>query len=124
MWKEGQYIDLWSLVHFLFGVLFVFLADFFELTFLNALIILTVSTTIWELVEFASGKAKELFFNKVADVVVADIGFLFMYILLLINNVGRGVYMFIFSLIAVIFVVLNINGWNHHIKKLGTKQNN
>lgn len=117
MWQKGKYIDLWTLVHFLFGVLFVFAANFFELTLLPALIILIALTTVWEVLEFVSRNAVEPFSNRVTDVIVAVIGFALMYTLLLVNTLEKEIYVIIFSVIAFVFVVLNINGWNNHMKK-------
>lgn len=74
------------------------------------------------MIEYFSGKAVEYFSNRVTDVIFADVGFLFMYFLLLINSVPKEVYIAIFSLMAIIFVSLNINGWSNHLKKL-EKQN-
>lgn len=123
MWDDNRYVDLWSFVHFLFGVLFVFLADFFEITLFMALAILTVLTVIWEMVEFVSEKTRELLSNRVTDVIFADIGFLFMYFLLLLNNVPKGVYIALFLLLSLIFISLNINGWNKYMER-DVKQKN
>lgn len=118
MWNERRYIDLWSVVHFLFGVLFVFAADYFELTFLAALITLTVLTTIWEVVEHFSVGATEYLSNRVTDVIFAGLGFLFMYFLLLVNTVPKETYILIFSFLTLLFVALNIKGWLNFRKRV------
>lgn len=121
MWNEKRYIDLWSVVHFLFGVLFVFAADYFELTFLAALITLTVLTTIWEVVEHFSVGPTEYFSNRVTDVIFAGLGFLFMYFLLMVNTVSKETYIFTFSFLILIFITLNVKGWLSFQKRIYKK---
>lgn len=118
MWNEGKYVDLWSLIHFLFGILFVFAADFFEITFVVALIVLTVVAALWEVIEFVSGKAGEYFSNRVADIIFSDLGFIFMYFILLLNTVSKEVYTIGFVIFVAIFIALNINGWRNYKNNL------
>lgn len=91
MWVEKKYADLWSLVHFLFGVVFTFLASFLELSFNTALIALIAIAIIWEVLEILSGKAIEYKMNRLTDIIFSVVGFLITHYIFITNQVSDQV---------------------------------
>jgi hypothetical protein len=74
-WKEGRYADLWSINHFLSGVVLGALLLTFGVSFGWSLLISLVLFVGWELVEILMG-IKEHMPNMVTDVLFDMAGFL------------------------------------------------
>lgn len=74
-WKEGRYIDLWSINHVLSGVVLGALAWSFGMSFGWSLLLALALFVGWELLEIAVG-IKEHMPNMVMDVVCDLFGFL------------------------------------------------
>jgi hypothetical protein len=74
-WKEGRYADLWSINHFLSGVVLGALLFTFGVSFSWSLLIALVLFVGWELVEILMG-IKEHMPNMVTDVLFDMAGFL------------------------------------------------
>ena len=65
---EGKYVDLWSIPHFTAGVLF-------GLTGIGLGFVVAIAT-VWEVVEIYA-RTREYPTNRVADVILAALGWLF-----------------------------------------------
>lgn len=75
-WKEGRYIDLWSVNHILSGVVLAALLFNFSVGFWPAFIFATILFVGWEVYEVLVG-IKEHTSNMVMDVVCDLAGFLY-----------------------------------------------
>lgn len=73
-WKEGRYIDLWSLNHVLSGVVLASILFGFGVSFVTSVVIAFVLFVGWEVAEVALG-IKEHTPNMVMDVVCDFAGF-------------------------------------------------
>jgi hypothetical protein len=69
IWREGKYLDLWSVVHFLTGISTALGLSAFHFGFLPSVIIALVSFVAYEMWE-AMVKIKETPQNRFLDVVV------------------------------------------------------
>jgi type III secretory pathway component EscU len=75
IWKHGKYVDLWSLVHFLSGVLLAAVTQRLDLPFFWALAVSVVALVAWEWFE-ALKKIIEPSVNVTVDIVIGLVGFL------------------------------------------------
>ncbi len=105
LFVEHPYIDLWSLSHFLFGViLFFYLKP--DRKYVNFLFILIVAT-LWEFFEIFV-RVFEYSTNRVSDVIVTFVGFYFAVLLSKRFDISKKIA--IWS-----FIILNILGWSSYI---------
>ncbi len=74
IWKHGKYLDTWSLVHFLSGVLIADGLYGMGYSFLASLLISVVAITIWEIYEWVTGII-EPGANVLVDLLVGGAGF-------------------------------------------------
>ncbi len=114
IWKKGKYIDLWSLNHFVGGVLIARILFFFDLSFWPALSITFVVKMVWEIYELIRN-IKESIENKVMDVIIGIFGFLIMYYLY-IQVIFFSSTLF-FVVIFVVWLFLNFWGYVVYLKK-------
>jgi len=114
IWKKGEYIDLWSLNHFVGGVLIARILLFFDLSFWSALSITFVVKVAWEIYELIRN-IKEPIGNKILDVVMGIIGFLVMYYLYIKVSFFSKTTSFI--IIFVIWLFLNLWGYVVFVKR-------
>lgn len=70
---EGEYFDLWMLVHFLSGVAGGFSNVMFSLTTAGVFLLAFAMMMAWEVVEYLRG-IREAFSNRVVDIVVGLLG--------------------------------------------------
>lgn len=97
IWKEGKYLDFWSIIHLVDGMfvagIFILIGLKIEIGFLLSFII----SVVWELVE-----PPEAFWNKILDVITTMAGFL-LYIPLKSE--------LMFWIAAILAVSLNVWAW-------------
>lgn len=67
IWKEGKYIDLWNIPHFLISLLAGFIFIYLHLTFLSSIVLIILLKTTWEIYEHIY-VTKEAIPNKIFDV--------------------------------------------------------
>ena len=111
-WREGKYIDSWSIIHLLSGFgLGVILLLFFKLSFINT-IPLTISLLVLaEILE----PAKEKIENKISDVLIGFLGLILAFIAYL--NLSKEILLASSVFIFLIWGTLNIIGWKTIIAK-------
>lgn len=74
---QGAYVDLWSIPHFLFGMLVGVAAFLLQLPFPEGLLACIAVAVLWEFFEKATGLSRvEYFSNHISDIVVAAVGFI------------------------------------------------
>lgn len=108
IWREGKYLDLWSINHVVSGM---FLGAIFYLlggNFIMSSIAALATMIIWELFEIVK-KIHETLINKVVDVIVGYVGFILSYYFYFNNSNLNKILVLIF--IALLIVVLNLWGF-------------
>jgi len=97
IWKEGKFIDFWSVIHLVDGMLMAGIAILIGLKYLVGLLIALVIILIWEFIE-----PPEKFTNKIFDVITSVSGFSLMY-----YAYTRSLFVWV----AVLAISLNIWAW-------------
>lgn len=75
-WKHGHYVDLWSFVHFLSGMLLCIGFAWVGFTLLPALLLTLVLLFVWEMYEWLL-KILETPTNVSLDILIGVLGFFF-----------------------------------------------
>ncbi|MDB5244280.1 MAG: hypothetical protein JWN18_150 [Parcubacteria group bacterium] len=109
IWKEGKWLDLWSVVHFLSGVSIGFVFYLFPFGQLASVIIVFLSLTAYEMWEKIVG-IEETPANRVLDVVVGMASFLPTF-LLFAPSLSFTLYILVFGLILTANIVMSVFGW-------------
>ncbi|HMP85487.1 MAG TPA: hypothetical protein PKE08_02355 [Candidatus Paceibacterota bacterium] len=73
LWKR-KYVDLWTIPHFLIGVLFAFYAIWADMPILTSFYIMTLVAVLWEIFEIKFDLHEE-FTNRISDVFSSITGF-------------------------------------------------
>ena len=74
-WKHGKYVDSWSIVHFLWGIILAAALYRFGVEFIFALIISLVLLITWELIEWFINVIEPRA-NVLVDLAIGIAGFL------------------------------------------------
>lgn len=113
IWREGEYLDLWSVPHFLSGILVAFTLYFFQFEARSAFVIGFLFLVAYEMFEVIV-KIEETRWNRVLDVVVgmASLVPTFFALPLIPVSVAYG----LFGVIALINAVLSFLGWRESQK--------
>jgi hypothetical protein len=109
IWREGKWIDLWSIVHFLSGISFGLGIYFLKLGTISSIIIvllLLVGYEMWE----AMVKIEETPQNRFMDIVVGMASFLPIF-LYLSPILPTSHLILLFGLVLTFNVVLATSGW-------------
>ena len=107
---EQAYIDLWSIPHFIIGVIIAFGSVFLGISHLNGFIIAVVITIGWEIFEYVF-KIPELFTNRIMDILVALIGFgIVIWAIKHFDLSDKSIQVWL-TIVIVIFLLTNIIGW-------------
>jgi hypothetical protein len=97
IWREGKYIDLWNLPHFLISLLLGITFIYLGLTFFTSIILIILIKTVWEIYEHKY-VIKEAIPNKILDVVTGVLGVLFAFYLNKTSLINPPVFLFILLL--------------------------
>lgn len=106
IWEEGKYADLWSVNHFLGGIVLAQMTIYLNLSFLSGLLLAVFLMVGWELYELAMG-IEESAYNKSTDIGFGVLGFLFYVFYILKLKYYKYVFIVAFSL----FVLLEFLGY-------------
>lgn len=96
-WKEGEFIDPWSIPHFLFGVIFAGIFYYLGVHFWIAVIISFCLMVSWEFYEKGRG-FKEKIPNKILGVILGLTGFFIMTFLMINLKTPYNLGLFILTL--------------------------
>ncbi len=110
MWREGKWLDLWSVVHFLSGVSIGFGFHFIHFGGVATIVIVFLLLTAYEMWEVIV-RIEEAPTNRVMDVVVGMLSFLPTFYFL-DPVLSTPVLLFTFSSIFTLNVVLSGFGWS------------
>ncbi|MFH1307699.1 MAG: hypothetical protein ABIH72_02515 [archaeon] len=110
-WREGKYIDSWSIIHLLSGFgLGVILLLILKLPFLNTILVTISLLILAEILE----PAKETIENRISDVLIGFLGFILAFIAYL--NLNKEILLITSTFMFLIWGTLNIIGWKTLIK--------
>lgn len=120
IWDEGEYIDLWSLNHFLFGFILAKITTIIKIDFLISLFTILTAATAWEIFEIKR-HVRETDMNRIVDIFIGLFGFLiFFYYIDGSEFIDDVVFTFLFLIPAIILTAwgyiayLMENGKNKH----------
>lgn len=107
-WREGKYLDLWSVPHFLSGMVVALPLYFFEFDIRSASIIAFLIFVAYEMFEVIA-KIDETRWNRILDVVVGMVSFTPTFLLAVLLTRDQIIVMFV--VIAAVDIVLSVFGW-------------
>ena len=109
IWREGKWLDLWSVVHFLSGISIgfsLYLLNFGALASVVLALLLLISYEMWE----AMVKIEETPANRFMDVVVGMVSFLPTFFILG-PSLSRAPLFFVFGIVFIVNIVMSVFGW-------------
>ena len=120
IWREGEYLDLWSVPHFLSGIAVAFSLYFFGFATNAAFTIAFLVLVAYEMFEVIA-KIEETRSNRVLDVVVGMASFTPTFFLL--PSVPKSNAILIFGAVLILDAVLSFFGWQASRKAYVLEQN-
>lgn len=108
IWREGKWVDLWSVVHFLSGSSVAFSIAWFGFGYVPSAVIaflLFVAYELWE----AMVKIEETPQNRFMDIVVGMMSFIPTFFL--VQGLSRSDFLLAFGLVLTVNVILAAVGW-------------
>mgnify|MGYP003394303087 CR=1 FL=1 len=109
-WQKGRAFDLWSIPHFLFGILMAFVPPLTDISFSIVLTFSFILAVLWELFEIYIG-IKETVLNSLLDVFLPIVAFIITSYMLHIYTFRHDELLVIAVAIFVLYVFTNISGW-------------
>jgi len=120
LYKEGKYIDLWSVPHVLSGVILAIIFNHLGMSFWLNFILSIIIMTWWEFFEEHVLNAREFLTNKIMDVVTGVIGFIIVYPFII--KYGFSVLFPYLLLIIYAFLMFNLAGFRAHLIRISKKK--
>jgi hypothetical protein len=120
IWREGKWLDLWSLVHLISGVSIGFGFYFLQFgTTASALFafVLLVAYEMWEMIV----QIEEAATNRCMDVVVGMVGFMPTF-LFIAPSLPEAIRASVFGLTLTLNIILSIVGWHASQKAAALEQ--
>lgn len=109
-WKKGRAFDLWSIPHFLFGILMGFVPFLTDISFGLALTMTAVLAVLWEIFEMSIG-IKETALNSLLDVFLPIVGYIITSYILLSYTYHREDLIVVAVAVLAVYVFTNLSGW-------------
>jgi|GEM_PF-1163234 len=118
-WREGRYLDLWTVVHLFAGLMVGIGGLFLNISFWKSFVIGVIVFSVWEFFEHLRGITESLE-NRVIDVVIALIGIFLIFSF--VSFAPQSVeFLLLSASIFVVYVGLAIRGWFAFLKRTGKK---
>jgi len=109
-WQKGKAFDLWSIPHFLFGILMAFLPSLTGISFLTALALTLILAMLWEIYEkFAD--IKETIENSLLDIILPVVAFTLTSYVLRLYTFRYDELLVVAIAIFIVYAFTNISGW-------------
>ncbi|MFA6077048.1 MAG: hypothetical protein WC735_03155 [Candidatus Paceibacterota bacterium] len=108
VWKNGKFLDLWSVNHTLAGGLLGAVIYFYNIDFYFGFFISFMIMLAWEIIEIINGLHEEKW-NKVTDVITGVFGFTIIYILFSEITVHSS--LIVFWVISILWALLESWGF-------------
>lgn len=110
-WQKGRAFDLWSIPHFLFGILMGFLPSLVDyISFSLALVLTLVLAILWELFEMGIG-IRETVLNSLLDIFLPIVAYIVTSYVLLSYSYHREDLGVVMIAVLVLYLFTNISGW-------------
>lgn len=109
-WRKGRAFDLWSIPHFLFGILTGFLPALTDISFLTALVCTLVFALSWEFYEKIVG-IRESVQNILLDVTLPVVAFTGTSYLLRATAFHRDDLIVVATAVLTLYTFTNVSGW-------------
>lgn len=109
-WQKGRGLDLWSIPHFLFGILMAFVPPLTDISFSMALIFTAILAVLWELFEMYIG-IKETVLNSLLDVFLPIGAFIITSYLLRLYSFRYDEILVATVAVFVLYIFTNLSGW-------------
>jgi hypothetical protein len=109
-WKKGRALDLWSIPHFLFGVITGMVPFLTDLSPSAALLLTCLLALGWEVGEFFFG-IKETLLNSLFDIVLPIVAFVLTFQLLLALSLHIDDLRVLAIGVVAVYAFTNISGW-------------
>jgi hypothetical protein len=116
-WQEGEYVDRWSFVHLLVGIIWGFIDLLLDLPFLLSLALLIVVAVLWEYFELKVGIAEKKK-NSAIDVLAAILGFVGIYFIAIIFEFERSLDVtLLIAAFAALLIASSAFGWRAYFRR-------
>lgn len=112
LYKEGVFVDMWTVAHILFGLICFFIIYENIKNFKKSLLIIFLLAVFWEFIEIKIN-VEEFFSNRIVDVLVTLIAFFVIYFLSKKNKVIKN--KILFYVILFVYFCVNFFGWFGYI---------
>ncbi|MCR4276264.1 MAG: hypothetical protein NUV90_02690 [Candidatus Parcubacteria bacterium] len=109
-WQKGRAFDLWSIPHFLFGILMAFLPSLAGTSFLTALALTIILAMLWEIYE-KFVQIRETVQNSLLDIILPIVAFTLTSYILRIYSFQYSDLLVIAIAVLVLYTFTNISGW-------------
>ena len=108
---------MWSIPHFLYGVLCAFIPYFDGVTALDAFLIMIVSALLWEVYEKLKD-IRETVWNNIMDMLLPILAFFITLKVLELYPLEREEQIVIFTAVLIVWAYCNISGWRAYRRRV------
>lgn len=109
-WQKGRAFDLWSIPHFLFGILMAFLPPLTGISFLTALALTLILAMLWEIYE-KFVQIRETVQNSLLDIILPIVAFTLTSYVLRIYSFRYDELLVAAGAVFILYAFTNISGW-------------
>jgi fructose-specific phosphotransferase system IIC component len=109
-WRKRSGFDLWSVPHFLFGIITGTLPALIEISFYSALLLTITLAILWEVFEKITS-VKESFQNIVLDIILPIFSFTLTSFVLIVYPMHPNDILVVTTAVSAIYIFTNISGW-------------
>lgn len=109
-WQKGRAFDLWSIPHFLFGILMGFLPPLTGISFLTTLSLTIILAMLWEVYE-KFVQIKETVTNSLLDIVLPIVALTLTTYLIRIYPLEYHELLVMTGAVLLVYIFTNISGW-------------
>lgn len=110
LWREGKWLDLWSVVHVLSGLLLGFFLYLFRVDAMYGLVFVVVLLSVYELFELLVD-IYEAPTNRIMDIAVGMLGYILAFFLFSPHLTGKYIVL-TFVALLIVTSVMSIIGWH------------
>lgn len=109
-WRKGRAFDLWSIPHFLFGILMGFVPPLTGISFLTTLSLTLILAMLWEVYEKLV-EIKETVPNSLLDIVLPIVAFTLTSYFISAYPLEHSELLVITGAVLLVYIFTNISGW-------------
>lgn len=109
-WQKGRAFDLWSIPHFLFGMIMAFLPFVTPISLIASFSLMLLLALLWEIYEKII-HINETVTNNLFDVLLPVISFVFLAMFLEKSDINHSTIIVLLIATIIIYLFTNISGW-------------